>query len=103
MNVQVRELLRGAVTISVVVVAAISLYFAGIAISNNAKFAEMQRESLCRNQHAVVEMQRLFLQAHQNLREQLEAVGVPNEPDHDLLVRLADLIESAECRVESQP
>jgi hypothetical protein len=64
----------------------------------NLAAARQERLLLCRNQHAIIGMQRLFLAEHAAIRVQLMDAGIPNEhADPKLLERLDVLIDAADC------
>lgn len=56
-----------------------------------------REEDLCRNQHSIVVMQELFLQEHENLRQDLREAGIRSHEDPALLQELEQLIEAADC------
>lgn len=54
----------------------------------------------CQRQHALIEMQRLFLREHAAIRLQLEDAGIPDRHAvPGLLDELGQLIEEADCIV----
>jgi len=57
-----------------------------------------RRDELCRNQHSMIDLQRLFLQEHAAIRHDLHDAGA-EQPDYDqtLLDRIDRLIRASDC------
>jgi len=65
-------------------------------------WAQRAGDDLCRNQHSMIELQRLFLQEHEAIRHDLHDAG-RGRPDYDqgLLDRIERLIKASDCTVAS--
>ena len=62
--------------------------------------AQQERAESCERQHSIIEMQKLFLLEHEDIRHLVEEAGVDlPKHDQDTLNRLAKLIKRSDCIV----
>lgn len=94
-----RDFHRNIMTGLMLLVTTAAIGLASYSVYAESRHNASQSNALCRNQHAVVEMQRLFLKEHAALREQLRRVGIHEHPNPGLLQRLGELIEAGDCDV----
>lgn len=92
--------MRNILTVLVIALSVFALGASFFSIYENHENAQTRSVELCRNQHAIIEMQRLFLVEHAAIRVQLQRAGIPNtHADPNLLMELGVLIDAADCDV----